>query len=48
MHSVGFDQPAWGVWYAVELLVDLYFYVDLVLNFFTAYYEDNRVGALRL
>lgn len=33
----GFNKPAAGFWFWVEGLIDLFFYTDLVLNFFTAY-----------
>ena len=34
---VGFGLPAEGAWFWVEGAIDLFFYADLVLNFFTAY-----------
>ncbi len=34
---VGFDLPAQGTWFWVEGLIDIFFYADLVMNFFTAY-----------
>jgi hypothetical protein len=34
---VGFDLPAQGTWFWVEGLIDIFFYTDLVMNFFTAY-----------
>lgn len=33
----GFDRPAEGFWFWLEGLIDIFFYTDLVLNFFTAY-----------
>ena len=33
----GFNLPAEGVWFWFEGMIDLFFYVDLALNFFTAY-----------
>jgi hypothetical protein len=30
-------MPAEGVWFWFEGLIDIFFYVDLVLNFFLAY-----------
>lgn len=33
----GFNLPAEGSWFWVEGMIDLFFYVDLVLNFFVAY-----------
>lgn len=34
---VGFDLPAQGTWFWVEGLIDIFFYADLIMNFFTAY-----------
>ncbi|KAL6756171.1 hypothetical protein V8C86DRAFT_2654456 [Haematococcus lacustris] len=34
---VGFDMQAQGPWFWIEGILDIFFYVDLVLNFFTAY-----------
>jgi hypothetical protein len=34
-HRVGFSEPAYGVWYILDFFVDIYFWIDLVLNFFT-------------
>ncbi|KAG2445187.1 hypothetical protein HYH02_008655 [Chlamydomonas schloesseri] len=42
---VGFDKPATGFWFWFEGLIDLFFYTDLVLNFFTAY-EHPVTGEL--
>jgi hypothetical protein len=39
----GFNLPAEGSWFWVEGMIDLFFYVDLVLNFFVAY-EVRRDG----
>ncbi len=33
----GFDKPAVGFWFWLEGLIDIFFYTDLILNFFTAY-----------
>ena len=43
---VGFDEPAMGPMFWFETLIDVYFIVDLFLNFATAYYEepDLKVG----
>ena len=37
---LGFNQPAqlWSFWFSFDLLVDIYFWIDLVLNFRTAVY----------
>lgn len=39
---VGLDEPAMGGWFIVDLLVDLYFWIDILLNFFTSYYDEDR------
>lgn len=41
-YRMGFDADAYGVWYVLEFLVDLYFWVDLVFGFFTAYWEHRE------
>lgn len=41
-YRVGFREPAYGVWYIVEFFVDVYFWIDLSLNFFTAYWEPGE------
>lgn len=38
----GFNIPSEGLWFWFEGMVDLFFYIDLVLNFFTA----HEVGVL--
>ena len=38
---VGYRQPAEGPWYVVDLLFDIYFYVDVVLNFLTGYVDPD-------
>lgn len=38
---VGYRQPAEGGWYVVDLLIDIYFYVDVVLNFHTGYVDPD-------
>jgi hypothetical protein len=40
----GFNIPAEGLWFWFEGVIDLFFYVDLALNFFTAY-EVRRAFA---
>lgn len=37
LHAQGFNLPAEGSWFWVEGMIDLFFYVDLVLNFFVAF-----------
>ena len=39
---VGLDEPAMFVWFMVDLLIDLYFWIDIVLNFLTSYYDEDR------
>ena len=38
---VGYRQTAEGGWYILDLLIDLYFYVDVVLNFYTGYPDPD-------
>jgi hypothetical protein len=38
---VGFDYSAFGVWFWFEMIVDTYFWVDLLLNFLTAYTDSD-------
>jgi hypothetical protein len=45
-YSVAFDQPAWGLMFILELCMDVYFWVDIVVNLMTAYYDDGRVRHL--
>lgn len=33
----GFNIPSEGLWFWFEGMIDVFFYVDLALNFFTAY-----------
>ena len=40
---VAFDQPAFGVMFVFEMCMDVYFWVDIVVNFVTAYYDEGRV-----
>eukprot|EP01001_Neometanema_parovale_P012512 NODE_880_length_2017_cov_104.440338_g833_i0.p1 GENE.NODE_880_length_2017_cov_104.440338_g833_i0~~NODE_880_length_2017_cov_104.440338_g833_i0.p1 ORF type:complete len:646 (+),score=146.39 NODE_880_length_2017_cov_104.440338_g833_i0:77-1939(+) len=42
---VGLDLPATGFWHLLEWLMDVYFIIDLFVNFFTAY-EDPLTGDL--
>jgi hypothetical protein len=39
---VGFDVVSYGVWYGIDLAVDVYFWIDIGLNFFFAF--DDGVG----
>ena len=40
-YRVGFREPAYGVWYIIDFFVDVYFWIDLLLNFFTAYWQGR-------
>jgi hypothetical protein len=37
-------MPAEGVWFWVEGMIDAFFYIDLVLNFFVAYEVRGQRG----
>lgn len=39
-------MPAEGSWFWVEGMIDIFFYVDLVLNFFVAYEVGAQPWAL--
>jgi CRP-like cAMP-binding protein len=39
---LGFDWSAVGVWYAVETALDLYFFLDIFVNFLTALYRRDE------
>ena len=41
-YRMGFDADAYGGWYVLEFFVDLYFWIDLCLGFFTAYWEHRE------
>jgi hypothetical protein len=34
---VGYKQPAEGMVYGLDILIDLYFYVDIAFNFITGW-----------
>jgi CRP-like cAMP-binding protein len=38
---VGYKQPAEGGWYAFDLIIDLYFYIDIVFNFCTGFVDPS-------
>lgn len=38
---VGFELTSYGNWFAWEIVIDGWFVLDLVLNFFTAFYRDD-------
>ena len=40
-YRIGFSEPSYGAWYMVDFFIDMYFYIDMVLNFFTAYWESG-------
>ena len=39
--SIRIFRTSYGAWYVVDFFVDIYFYVDMVFNFFTAYWEAS-------
>lgn len=41
-YRVGFKEPSYGIWYILEFFVDIYFWIDLFLEFFTAYWEPGE------
>lgn len=36
------DDEEWGPYDIVELIMNIIFFLDIVLNFFTAYYDENE------
>jgi hypothetical protein len=40
----GFNMPAEGIWFWLEGMIDVFFYVDLALNFFVAYEVCRAAG----
>lgn len=40
-YCIGFSELLYGLWYVVDFLVDIYFYIDMFFNFFTAYWETS-------
>jgi len=38
---IGLDYPAIGVWFMVETAIDVYFILDILVNFFTALYATE-------
>ena len=38
-YRLAFDMPAMGGWYLFEFIIDLYYWVDFVMCFHTAYWE---------
>ena len=41
-YRIGFSELSYGWWYAIDFVVDMYFYIDMVFNFFTAYWEISE------
>ncbi|KAL4161553.1 hypothetical protein PRNP1_002107 [Phytophthora ramorum] len=39
---LGYDVDATGGWYVFEMIIDGFFLTDIVLNFRTAYFDDER------
>lgn len=39
---LGYDVDATGGWYVLEMIIDGFFLVDILLNFRTAYFDDER------
>ncbi|KAG6953200.1 hypothetical protein JG688_00012988 [Phytophthora aleatoria] len=39
---LGYDVDAVGGWYVLEMIIDGFFLVDILLNFRTAYFDDER------
>lgn len=39
---LGYDVDAIGGWYVLEMIIDGFFLVDILLNFRTAYFDDER------
>lgn len=40
---LGFSYDAVGAWYTFELIIDGFFLMDILINFRTAYFNDDRV-----
>lgn len=43
-YRLAFDMPAMGGWYLFEFIIDLYYWVDFVMCFHTAYWEKIDDG----
>ncbi|GMF41997.1 unnamed protein product [Phytophthora fragariaefolia] len=39
---LGYDVDATGGWYVLEMIIDGFFLVDIVINFRTAYFDEER------
>jgi hypothetical protein len=42
-YRLGFDADADGAWLVLENIIDCFFGVDIILNFRTAFYDDERL-----
>lgn len=47
LHAQGFNLPAEGTWFWVEGVIDAFFYIDLLLNFFVAFEVGTAVSPSR-
>ena len=41
-YRISFNVDAYGPWYLLEFLIDVYFWIDLILGFFMAYWEPTH------
>jgi len=44
---VGFEKPAYGAAFIIDLLVDIFFVLDIIFNFYTGYFDSNGDIELR-
>ncbi|TMW66208.1 hypothetical protein Poli38472_003973 [Pythium oligandrum] len=42
-YRLGFSSDAAGVWYLVELVIDGFFFADIIFNFRTAFFDEERL-----
>ena len=40
--GLSMDVVNWGFWFFFEMIVDIYFWIDLMLNFRTGYCSHGR------
>jgi len=45
---IGFTIDAKGGWFAADFLIDVYFWVDIFLNFVTGYEDDDGIQVMNL
>eukprot|EP00241_Pyramimonas_parkeae_P000071 CAMPEP_0114263918 /NCGR_PEP_ID=MMETSP0058-20121206/22851_1 /TAXON_ID=36894 /ORGANISM="Pyramimonas parkeae, CCMP726" /LENGTH=1306 /DNA_ID=CAMNT_0001380401 /DNA_START=267 /DNA_END=4187 /DNA_ORIENTATION=+ len=45
---IGFDLEARGMFYVVECMLEVYFYIDILLNFVTSYQDEDNVLVMDL